>query len=539
MRFLLVLSILWNSLFLIAQPPGYGFGKQILVDPTQVSGSIDFSGFVLLVSLTDPDLRTIANSGNVANTNGFDIIFTDADCNTQLLHQIERYNPATGEFIAWVRIPTLFATASTNFHMYYGNATVVADPSTTAVWGPEYAAVWHMNQSPAGAAPQLTDYTSNTNNGTANGGMVAGDLVAGRIGNAIDFDGNNDFFDCGANASTNPSGSLTVSAWVFSRAASGHIINRGGGWDDPGYSLFRHNDRIRIELQRTGEKDIVDNLIARNQWHYVALTYDNTTGTIRCFINGVQQGNTGTHTGPIGMPVENLNIARKEQNAFYYNGIIDEGRVIHTNRSADWLRTEFNNQNSPATFYAVSPEMPANTLCVLLPIELIDFQAKLEDEHVNLTWQTASETNNDFFTIERTNDEFIWEEIGVINGAGNSSSLLNYSLLDTRPLKGISYYRLKQTDFDGHFEYSDIQSVRYGDESLQFFPNPVESKLTILGSIEEVSTVYIYNSVGQDVTHFTNQVVDNSEKRVIDFTALETGVYFVKTKTKTTKIHKL
>ncbi|MFK8045559.1 MAG: DUF2341 domain-containing protein [Crocinitomicaceae bacterium] len=187
-RFLLATIILVSFTSIHAQPPGYNFGKQLFINSSEVSGSTNLLDFVMLVNFTDADLRTTANGGNVQNTNGYDIVFTLGDCSTLLDHQIEEYNPVTGEYIAWVKIPTLFATSNTNIHMYCGNSAVATDPPTTSVWGAEYAAVWNMNQSPAGTSPQLTDYTSNTNDGIANGSMTATDLVPSQIGNGIDFD---------------------------------------------------------------------------------------------------------------------------------------------------------------------------------------------------------------------------------------------------------------------------------------------------------------------------------------------------------------
>lgn len=528
------------SIYGFSQPAGYGFGKQILIQSSQVSGATNLVDFPLLVSFTDTNLRTTSNGGNIENANGYDIVFTLGNCNTLLDHQIEKYEPTTGEYIAWVKIPTLSVSHNTNIHMYYGNSSVIVDPSTTNVWDANHGAVYHMNQSPAGASPQLTDYSANSNDGIANGTMIANDLVTGKIGDAIDFDGSNDFIDCGADASTDPSGSLTLSAWIYSRAASGHIINRGGGWDDPGYSMFHLSNRIRIELQRSGEKDIVDNGISINTWHYVAVTYNFTTGTIRCLIDGIQQGNTGTHTGPIGLPVENLNLGRKEQNGYYFNGVIDEARIIHSFRNNDWIQTEYNNQNVPNLFYIVSSEMTASTLCNVLPIKLLNFNVKVVDkDYVLIDWQTASEINNDYFTIERSFNGIDWEELMRINGAGNSSYLLNYSEIDYTPYNGISYYRLKQTDFDGKFEYSEISSVNVNDETnFHIFPNPANNQITILAANSEFEEITIYNSLGQNVTILTQQNFENEGKLIIDLSKLSSGIYYLKSKTTAYKVYK-
>ena len=86
-------------------------------------------------------------------------------------------------------------------------------------------------------------------------------------------------------------------------------------------------------------------------------------------------------------------------------------------------------------------------------IELLFFNAKLENNtYVDLTWSTASEINNDYFTIERSQNGVYFQEFDIVEGAGNSTHKINYSLIDRDPFDGISYYRLKQTDYDGKFE---------------------------------------------------------------------------------------
>ncbi|MGD0711065.1 MAG: hypothetical protein ABR968_07755 [Bacteroidales bacterium] len=91
-----------------------------------------------------------------------------------------------------------------------------------------------------------------------------------------------------------------------------------------------------------------------------------------------------------------------------------------------------------------------------LPIELLYFTAQCENNQAKLKWATASETNNDYFSIEKSHNGLTFENIGTISGAGNSNSLLNYSFSDAEPYSDISYYRLKQTDFNGNFTYSNI-----------------------------------------------------------------------------------
>ncbi|MEK6828808.1 MAG: hypothetical protein AABY15_01690 [Nanoarchaeota archaeon] len=93
--------------------------------------------------------------------------------------------------------------------------------------------------------------------------------------------------------------------------------------------------------------------------------------------------------------------------------------------------------------------------CSILPIELLYFVGVKEQDGRNLLkWVTASEMSNDYFSIERSDDGEMFEEINRVDGAGNSSSELSYYVYDNNPIKGYNYYRLKQVDYNGDFEYS-------------------------------------------------------------------------------------
>ncbi|MGQ0827450.1 MAG: T9SS type A sorting domain-containing protein [Bacteroidota bacterium] len=141
---------------------------------------------------------------------------------------------------------------------------------------------------------------------------------------------------------------------------------------------------------------------------------------------------------------------------------------------------------------------------VPLPIELTAFSAERCDSYVCLTWQTAAETNNDYFTIERSLNIADFEKMGIIDGAGNSTSILNYSLIDENPYKGSSYYRLKQTDFDGKFTYSNIVMVDFfvtHHFNFDIFPNPGSGEninLLINGNTGEEVLVVVYDITGRE-----------------------------------------
>ena len=112
--------------------------------------------------------------------------------------------------------------------------------------------------------------------------------------------------------------------------------------------------------------------------------------------------------------------------------------------------------NGLTTFSLYSAAADAATA---LPITLFSFNARPYDNQVIITWKTASEYNNDYFTVERSENGYDFNVIGTIKGAGNSSHLISYYLLDPEYFKGINYYRLKQTDFNGNYTFSNIVAV--------------------------------------------------------------------------------
>ncbi len=176
-----------------------------------------------------------------------------------------------------------------------------------------------------------------------------------------------------------------------------------------------------------------------------------------------------------------------------------------------------------------------------LPIELITFDAfTIDQQSVEIQWETASEINNDYFSIERSVDGQFWETIEEVNGAGNSNQNIQYETSDTDPHLGISYYRLKQTDFDGQFSYSDIRSVEILGETdgVRLYPNPTNHIVTVEGDQKELEDVKVYNLLGQDITESLNVFRPTNRIIEIDFSGKSNGVYLLKTRTGTHPIHK-
>ncbi|MGK0389070.1 MAG: photosystem II stability/assembly factor-like uncharacterized protein [Maribacter sp.] len=179
---------------------------------------------------------------------------------------------------------------------------------------------------------------------------------------------------------------------------------------------------------------------------------------------------------------------------------------------------------------------------VAVPITLVFFDAKsVNNNSVKLQWATATEQNTDLYEIQRSSDAISWTSILKEEAAGNSNSLLNYETWDRSPLTGISYYRLKDIDFDGQFSYSEIKSVNIEDSrnmEIKVFPNPTENEITIEGDGINLYQVRFYDLLGKDVTNLVIQKSSSESQLVLDLFKLNNGVYYLKTNTITNKIYK-
>jgi hypothetical protein len=136
-----------------------------------------------------------------------------------------------------------------------------------------------------------------------------------------------------------------------------------------------------------------------------------------------------------------------------------------------------------------------------LPIKLVSFNAALDRNMVKTNWITQLEINNAYFTIERSTDAENFTPITHVPGAGNSTSLLSYEAVDNSPVNGTAYYRLRQTDYDGQYSYSDIVPITIEDKNqFTFFPVSTEDGLflNVSNPSDEVSVV-IYDMTGREV----------------------------------------
>ena len=167
----------------------------------------------------------------------------------------------------------------------------------------------------------------------------------------------------------------------------------------------------------------------------------------------------------------------------------------------------------------------------VIPVELTSFTASVVGNGVQLQWATASESNNRGFEIQRgtTNREF--QTVGFVKGNGTTSDKQSYSFVDNSEFMGTVYYRLKQMDFNGAYEYSKVVEVTkaISYDLAQNYPNPFNPSTTISYSVPQSAyvTLKIYNILGSEVATLVNGVVEAGVHKV-NFNAvnLNSGVYF-------------
>lgn len=370
-----------NYITVTPNPPwkcGWGYRKNITIDKSRVSGTL--SDFPVLISLaSDSDLQAHAQ------TTGNDILFTSSDGTTKIPHEIEKYTGSTGALIAWVKVPVVQSSANTTIFMYYGNSSAANQQDTSDVWT-NYKAVWHLSEDPSGTAPQILDSASNTYDGTSGGAMTISQQVTGKINGGLYFDGVNDYLS--TNYYQTGVTAYSIDMWIKTSSTDtilGIVNDRGSdestrgtgnsltlslggtyhGGSNPGAGIIDYG----LDSNSIYIGDYSSTTINDNSWHHVVGTWAGSTGSavtpsqFSIYIDGNPVTMTAVTTGtsllpPLsGLSGYGTRIAQHEPWNTYFQGTLDETRISTATLSAGWIKTEYNNQNSPSTFsYLNNPE---------------------------------------------------------------------------------------------------------------------------------------------------------------------------------------
>ncbi len=159
-----------------------------------------------------------------------------------------------------------------------------------------------------------------------------------------------------------------------------------------------------------------------------------------------------------------------------------------------------------------------------LPVSLTNFTANVSRDKVFAEWSTTSEINNDYFTLERSQSLAKWEVVTQVKGSGNSTEVLFYQAIDNHPISGLSYYRLRQTDYDGQSTLSKIKKVNYRTEKIPIYPNPADQQLTIEISEAEDHNIILLDPRGRKIEC---SLKGSGNKVTLDMTDVSAGIYFL------------
>ena len=339
------------------------FRKKINVDYTKVGASL--TDFQVYVNLADLGTNFFAH----ANADGSDIRITQSDGTTEQCIEVVSYSSA-GTGALFFKGSSLSSTVNTAFYIYYGNsgASAYASNATYGKYNTWYTgstsavAVYHLEQDPSGSAPQLLDSTTNQRNLTTAGTMTSGDLVTAKILKGIDFDGTDDVASVAA-ADLSINNIFTVQFWMYP-AVIGHgagVYASTGSTNANRIYVMLYNNityvrRVNFNLYNSANNGYVFDKLSTAQWD--ATTWAMFTGTYDGTNYAIYKNGTSSDTaaGTSGSTNTNRNIYLCQTNLLKYSGILDEFRLYNTTKTSTWISTDYNNQNSPSTFYAIGPE---------------------------------------------------------------------------------------------------------------------------------------------------------------------------------------
>jgi len=194
------------------------------------------------------------------------------------------------------------------------------------------------------------------------------------------------------------------------------------------------------------------------------------------------------------------------------------GAAINTNSA--WGGDNSSNQTFVGTFDIAA--------CVPLPVELVSFSVKKQNENINLSWQTASEENNSHFEIEHSTNGRDFTYVDKVIGNGTTAEIQNYEFVHTDAVTGKNYYRLLQVDFDGAFEYSSVEVVTVRNEvAVEIYPTMAANALQVVFDAELASEVTYQIVSVTGATVVSNELDARSEQQEISVADLSKGIYFI------------
>jgi hypothetical protein len=362
---------------------GYSFSQKLIVKHNLVANTTTLTNFPYLIpfngaatnSITLTALKTVANSGSIQNTAAnsagvtgpADLVFCDAaSAGNALKYEVAQYTASSGKMEAWVQIASLSSSDDQNIWMFYGNSGVSTTQQDLTLWtDASYVGVFHMAD---GSTLSATD-----SSGTLTAAKVGSPTAStGVADGAMSSVSSSNYINITQNAAMRIASTITVEGWgkPSSCANFGTLVSvpyATSGWSSPFQSwalnTYSTNCQSRFVVSSSGTNHGIDNQglsMTLSQWNQLVGTFDGTT--IRSYLDGVQSG-TASFTGTITYPV-NADVAIGQRGTYStgdtWAGDLDEIRIANVTKTADWIKTEFNNINGLTTQLYVAPSPGTN-----------------------------------------------------------------------------------------------------------------------------------------------------------------------------------
>ncbi|WP_170265134.1 DUF2341 domain-containing protein [Salibacter halophilus] len=447
-----------------AQFSNYNYFKKVTINSSQISGSSEISPFTAYFSFSHNDLRSVSNGGHVESTNGYDIVFSNDFCG-QIHHEIESYDPATGELSGWVQIPTISAIKDTSIYIIYGNPSISSSQENTSAWNSEYLSVWHLENT--------LDATANSHDFNMTKGTPQN--TTGKVGGAKLFDGNGDYYtDSDGENYIDGLTEYTFSIWLKPQSNSVNAgVFFGGnrnqnmdryfslrydqtGSNCSGTNVIKHGIN-RGSTKYTGESN--SNIQTIN-WQHVVVSWQ-AGSPLDLHVNGNPVGfncfNGSTFNNAINQTKRFILGASSQSD---WDGKIDEAHFLNVKKSDDWIATYYNNQNDPSTFMTLGSEQEIQNFSTassgnwsagstwsggIAPNSAGAIVTINHDINVDGDFKTSSVTVNSGNTINVNNSQSLIVQCGIDNSGSltveNNGALVQYSESDLNTGSGNYTYK--------------------------------------------------------------------------------------------------
>lgn len=334
------------------------YRKPVTVDHSQLADNL--SGFPLLVSLTAPELKSVAAGGKVAASDGRELVFTNG-ANQKVPFEIESYDGDSGRLVAWVKCD-LSKAADTTLYLYFGNPGSGANQNARAVWGDGYRAVWHLNER---SGTRWLDSSVHGADGTA---TVAPQPADGVVAGGQGFTGK-EYLVIPDSSALRLGNEVTIEAWINSVAlvpSSVRTIVSHDAAAGEGPPTLRMTGTYQVQaliMKRGVVAATGDGVLSPGQWNHVVYVRNGIGATSQIYVNGAPMNLTVNASAPTlyFSPASGPGWVARDYAGYNWQGKLDEVRISGVARSGAWIAAEYANQRPGSTLVSASPleQVPA------------------------------------------------------------------------------------------------------------------------------------------------------------------------------------